>query len=142
MRSRICLPANSGDELDHVALGQLVEANSGRRGWTYTHKPLTPKLKMALVRANRAGFAISISTMGVAAADQAANLGVAPVVTVLPDDAPVPAMTPHGRRIVVCQGGHATTCEICQLCSLPQRDVIVAFLAHGQWRRLVSKLAR
>jgi hypothetical protein len=130
-----------GDELDHIALGQLVEANSGRRGWTYTHKPVTPKLKEALLHANRGGFAIALSTEGIIAADAAASLGVAPVVTILGADAPAPPCTPKGRRLVVCQGGHGTTCERCGLCAIPDRDFIVAFRAHGQWKDLVGKLA-
>jgi hypothetical protein len=130
-----------GDEVDLRALGLLVEANTGRRGFTYTHKPMTPALRTALRSARRAGFAVAVSTLGLRAADGAAKLWGLPAVAVVPDSLPVARRTPAGRRVVVCNGGHGTTCERCGLCAQPDRDVVVAFRAHGQWKGLVSNLA-
>lgn len=51
-----------GDKLDTKALGELVKANRGRRGFTYTHKPLTTAAeRKAVAKANAGGFTVNLS---------------------------------------------------------------------------------
>lgn len=130
-----------GDRLDRRALAQLVAANAGRRGFTFTHKPLrSPADRAAVLEANRAGFRINLSADSLEDADRLADLGIGPVAVVLPSDAPHRASrTPAGRAVVVCP---AVTCEgmTCERCGLCQKDrrSIVGFPAHGQAARLVT----
>src|SRR4030095_3084819 len=45
-----------GDTLDRAALAAIVAANTGRRGFTFTHKPVRTRAdRLAIARANRAG---------------------------------------------------------------------------------------
>ena len=49
------------DDLDTIALGQLVQANKGKRGFTYTHKPLDSEHeRLAVANANRNGFTVNL----------------------------------------------------------------------------------
>ena len=128
-----------GNALDTVALGLLVEANRGKRGFTYTHKPLTRVVVSAIRRAVKAGFTINASADSLAEADAAAALGLPTVVT-LPTDAPQVSKTPEGRTVVACPAEkREITCERCQLCSVATRKTIVGFRAHGQSKNRINR---
>lgn len=130
-----------GDRLDGNALIDLVLANAGRRGFTFTHKPLRSALEQALVSvANRRGFTINLSADSLAEADELAELGIGPVAVTLPSDAPdLGLRTPAGRHVVVCPAERTgITCARCQLCAKPQRKAIVGFRAHGQWSKRID----
>lgn len=91
-----------GDKLDCDALAFLVGANIGRRGFTYTHKPLkTVGQRTAVKQAIKAGFTINRSADTLAQADKYAAQGFPTVVT-LPSDAPQVSRTPAGRVVVAC----------------------------------------
>jgi hypothetical protein len=129
------LPGN-GDTLDRIALAELVDANRGRRGFTYTHKPLKDSEDVEAVRnANRQGFTVNLSGNNLEHADELADKDCAPVVCVLPADVVgnVPVHTPKGRRVVVCPATYRdnTTCASCGLCARADRKVIVGFPVHG-----------
>lgn len=129
-----------GDTLDTEALRRLVRANRGRRGFTFTHRPLhDPDERRAIAQANAEGFTINLSADSLAAADVLADLRIAPVAVVLPSDAPDRGVkTPAGRTVVVCPAEtHGLTCADCQLCA-KQRQAVVGFRAHGQAKRRVS----
>ncbi len=135
-----------GDTLDTRALGLLVKANRGRRGFTYTHKPLRLKReRAAIAAANAAGFTINLSGNTLRHADRLAELGIGPMVVALPltVQGNVRVFTPAGRRVVVCPATYRedTTCLSCQLCQVATRNVIVGFPAHGGRKRLASALA-
>lgn len=132
------------DHLDVRALDLLVRANRGKRGFSFTHKPLRRvEERRAVARANAEGFAVNLSADGLRAADRLADLGIAPVVAVVPSDAPVRLRTPAGRRVVICPGQTTgLTCLDCQLCAVPTRKAIVGFRAHGQGQQLVDELVR
>lgn len=132
-----------GDALDTVALSLLVEANRGRRGFTYTHKPLsTPHERSAVKRATLAGFTVNLSADSLAEADELAHLG--PTVVTLTSDAPQVSRTPAGRTVVACpaEQSETLTCERCRLCSNATRKVIVGFRAHGASFQRVNKRLR
>ena len=51
-----------GSEINAAELNELVAANKGKRGFTYTHKPLNVGMNEALIRkANKDGFTINTS---------------------------------------------------------------------------------
>ena len=134
-----------GDSLDVAMLAELADANRGRRGFTYTHKPLaTEAERQAVKAANDAGLTINLSANGPAHADQLAAQGIAPVVTILPEDAPEVTTTPAGRRVVVCpaQTRDNVSCATCGLCArADRRGVIVGFRAHGSAKRRAEAVA-
>lgn len=134
-----------GETLDVALLADLVRANVGRRGFAFTHKPLTTDADRQAVRgANGGGFTINLSADTLAQADARAELECGPVVVVLPEDAPARLMTPGGRHVVVCpaETHAALDCARCALCAIRNRKVIVGFRAHGQMKNTVSGIAK
>lgn len=134
-----------GDQLDVHALRMLVEANRGRRGFTFTHKPMRSRRERESVRfANASGFTVNLSADSLERADALAALNIAPVVVVIPHDVKETDLaTPQGRRVIVCLNEwRGLTCVECRLCSNAQRRSIVAFRAHGQAKAIVSEIVR
>ena len=134
-----------GDDVDEVALATLVDANKGKRGFTYTHKPPTGDNGRAISSANRLGFTVNLSANNAAHADELANLGVGPVVTVLPADFEgTKDTTPEGRPIAVCPAIYRddVSCATCGLCQKRDRKVVVGFPAHGASKRKASAIAK
>jgi hypothetical protein len=137
-----------GETIDTKALGAIVKANKGRRGFTYTHKnPFVKRNANAIAKANRDGFTINLSANNLDHADKLADLDIAPVVTVLPSDGAsttryAARTTPKGRKVVQCPATYRddVSCKTCQLCQR-QRDVIVGFPAHGAAHRKASAVA-
>jgi hypothetical protein len=127
-----------GDAIDHVKLYSLVKANRGKRGFTYSHKPVIgdgPQVKLnreAIAVANREGFTINLSADTLTEADQLAALNIGPVVVVVARDAENHS-TPEGRKVVICpaQTRDDVSCKTCGLCSHATRTSIVGFRAHG-----------
>lgn len=140
----------AGSAIDAAALGALVAANTGRRGFTYTHKPVTAgphaaANRDAIAAANAAGFTVNLSANSPAHADTLAALNIAPVCAVIPADMPERATTPAGRPIVACpaQTRDGISCATCQLCARrDRRGVIVGFYAHGSGARKADATAR
>ena len=155
------------DVIDANMLRMLVEANSGKNGFTYTHKPTnriaTARMNAArmtqglaplsdaqcqrLVLDNRAaiadavlrGLTINVSHDSISELD-AGVAGVLPSVVVLPLDAPAVQVTPRGHKVVVCpaQTKEKVTCESCKLCSRADRKVVIGFRAHGSHAKKIS----
>jgi hypothetical protein len=122
--------------IDAVALGQLVAANHGKRGFTYTHYDVTVNAEnaYAVSRANAEGFTVNLSANNLEHADKLAALSIGPVVVVLPGDTQGNAKiaTPEGRKVVVCPATYRedVSCATCGLCQR-QRSAIVGFPVHG-----------
>lgn len=138
------LPGDN-DTLDTVALSQLVKANEGRRGFTYTHKPLTLANRKAISDANLRGFTVNVSCDSLEAVD---SLGLAlPTVVVLPmleagEREPRKTSTPGGIPVVTCPAQYReTSCAECGLCQRADRKYAIGFRAHGYARRKVSTIA-
>jgi hypothetical protein len=132
-----------GEDLDAAALTALVDANRGKRGFTYTHKDWR-KFGAAIRTATARGFTVNVSTDSLAEADLAARAGL-PVTTVLPHDAPARGnRTPDGVRVVICpaETHEAVTCEKCKLCAVPGRSCIIGFRAHGDRKKQISERHR
>ena len=131
-----------GDTINPAALDMLVQANAGKRGFTYTHKPATPE-NLAMIRAaNEAGFTVNLSANNLHHADELADTGAGPVVVVLPANAPAKTATPAGRAVITCpaQLRDDISCADCQLCARPDRPKIIGFLAHGTGAKKVEKI--
>lgn len=134
-----------GVTIDADKLGQLVEANAGKAGFTYTHYPLGTGNLAAITMANRAGFTVNLSANDPGHADELAATGL-PVVTVLPtgDHGKKSVTTPEGRRIVVCPATYRddVSCATCKLCASNKADrPIVGFPAHGTSKRKADAIA-
>jgi hypothetical protein len=155
--------------------GSLVIANRGKRVIAFTHKPVlsgtatAARNQCVIAVANTVGFTINLSANHPAEADALADLGIAPVVTVLahdyarravrhranarPDEwaetiaqwrdriAPLPVGTPAGRRIAICPATYTdATCKSCGACA-ERRDAVIGFPAHGPWRMVEKATA-
>ena len=133
-----------GNRIDRAALRELVTANRGRRGFTYTHKPLTQKNISAIKTANKRGFTINLSANNLQHADQLAAKKIAPVVVVLNSEQSENTVTPKGRKVVVCPATQRddVTCKSCKLCAIKDRNFIVGFPAHGVRKRHANEIAR
>ena len=132
------------DYIDANALFDLLAANRGRRGFTYTHKPPTPHNAEKIKAANAAGFTVNLSANNPAHADKLAALKVGPVVCVLPDA--TTTQTPGGLPIEICPAQTDTTgqvnCLTCQKCQNKNRREIIGFVAHGSQKTAAQLVAR
>jgi hypothetical protein len=122
-----------------------------------------------IAAAVKAGFTINLSADNPAHADKLAEPRIAPVVTVLSRayarravrrrfkrrgdqwaetigewrdrTASLPRHTPDGRRIAICLATYSdATCKTCGACARV-RDAIIAFPAHGAWRKVETAMA-
>ena len=132
-----------GEHVDPLALGEVVRANIGRRGFTYTHKKSAQAIKW-IRHANAWGFTVNLSADDAAEADRLADLNAGPVVCIVPADTKPGAKTPAGRPITICpaQLNEYMTCSVCELCQKADRRAIVGFLPHGNRAATTDARAR
>ena len=148
----------------------LVKANTGKRGFTFSHyDPIKhPVNAYALSAANNNGFTVNLSGNTIKHADELADLEIGPVVSIVPleyerqtkkTDAgkiwaetleeykarlqTLPDQTPKARKLVVCPATYSddVSCKTCGLCQKSNRKTIVAFPAHGTSRRKADAIA-
>jgi hypothetical protein len=133
--------AGENNVIDVDKLKQLTNANRGRKGFTYTHKPMTPENAEAVKHANDNGFTVNLSANNLRHADELKALNVGPVVVVLPSDQVGNTVTPEGNKVVVCPATYreGVNCANCQLCQKVNRSVIVGFPAHGNAKKKVDE---
>jgi hypothetical protein len=133
----------AGESIDAAALGEIVRANIGRRGFTYTHKKSAEALHWA-AEATAWGFTVNISADDAGDADALADVTTCPIVVTVPMDTPEKSETPDGRTIIVCpaQTRDDVTCASCGLCARADRRIIVGFRAHGTRARVADAVAR
>jgi hypothetical protein len=164
-----------GPQIDGALLEELVAANIGKNVIAFTHKavlgddPVAAENRRLIAAAVKAGFTVNLSANSPAHADRLAELGIAPVVTVLArayarhairhrfkrrrDEwaetvgewrdrtASLPRYTPAGRRIAVCPATYsAATCKTCGACARV-RDAVIGFPAHGAWKQVEAAMA-
>ena len=135
------LPTPEGT-IDSRALWDLGAANTGRRGFTYTHYAPEGENLEAIEGANRAGFTVNISANNASEAVSLKASTSAPVVTIVPE-----GFWSEGNKagdIVRCPAEYreGVTCETCQLCQRADRVVIVGFTVHGQQAKQADIIAR
>lgn len=132
--------AGEGDSIDLNALNELVLANRGRRGFTYTHKPMwTMDEQLAVKKACREGFTINVSTDSMLDAENAFHEGF-PVATVLPSTTKgLQTRTHGGVPVLVCPAvTKGWTCKQCGLCYDANRRYIIGFPSHGARKKAVD----
>jgi len=137
----------SNDSIDTAKLAQLVDANRGKMGWTYTHKPMSDAgNREAVAAANERGFIINLSANNLAEADSLASLNVGPVVVVLDAEEGERAdtVTPEGRKVITCPATYRdnVNCKSCLLCARGNRKTIVGFPGHGSGKKRARAIAR
>ncbi len=132
-----------GNDIDAAALLDLVAANQGRRGFTYTHNPPTPRNADKIRAANRAGFTVNLSGNNPRHADKLAALKIGPVVCIVPDA--TTTKTPGGLPIEICPAQTDTTgqknCLSCQKCQKQNRSTVIGFIPHGTQKRKAATVA-
>ena len=129
--------------IDESLVNELVRANRGRKGYTYSHHDTEAgdNLKI-LLEANKRGFTINASTESLKQADEAINKGL-PAVVVVDSSKPCPKVTPEGRRVMQCPAtkeGSTVQCATCGLCAIGERRCVVAFPSHGNSKKHVNQL--
>lgn len=131
------LPQQNGT-IDAVKLGQLVAANNGKRGFTYSHHRDAESINW-IRHANAWGFTVNLSANDLIDADYLAEQNAGPVVVVLPSTQNENTKTPAGRPVIVCPATQRddVSCATCQLCQR-QRAAIVGFPAHGARHRVIN----
>lgn len=134
------------DVIDFGSLSQLVEANKGKRGFSYSHYPLSSVNIQSLNHANDNGLTINVSTNSISEVD-AAMVTDLPVVTVLPSDHDLSVRTlktDRGNTVLVCPAslGKDVTCASCGLCQKRKRSYAIGFVAHGNQRKKVNVISK
>lgn len=123
--------------IDREKLQALTSANSGRRGFTFTHYPVVSSSanRDAIREANAHGFAVNLSANSLSHADELADLGIGPVVSLLPANVNASTKTPKGRTVAICPAvtHQHVTCASCGICT-KQRKAIIGFPVIGRRR--------
>ena len=130
-------------KIDHAMMRQLIRANNGRGGFTYTHhNPFAADNAAIILESNRGGFTVNLSADTTTKADTYVELGIAPVVTLLPTDSAKVTFTPKGRKVVRCpaETSEKVTCQTCRLCQKTDRPII-GFTPHGSGKKVTEKVA-
>lgn len=126
-----------GVKIDGKALHKLVVANRGKRGFTYTHYPLSDYNLQKIRASNHLGFTINVSFD---ALKQVKEWGV-PSTVVLPSDTKEKSFMYNGKKIVVCPATYRddTTCWNCGICYESRLDrAVIGFPAHGTKKRVID----
>jgi len=135
------------DAIDKSLLGQLVNANKGKKGFTYTHYDvLSPGYtgdwnRDAIKKANEGGFTINLSADNLDQADKMADLHIAPVTVLLPSNTTGKILTPADRTVVICPvaADKLESCAVCKLCAMKDRKAIIGFPAHGHKKKSIDR---
>jgi hypothetical protein len=137
------LPHNDG-LIDYLKLKQLINANKGRKGFTYSHHILNEHNIIALQNANALGFTVNASCESVEVADQVMSEHGIPAVAVIPSTESRRFFhTESGRKVIVCPAKihkGKVTCATCGLCQQSDREFVIAFPAHGASKKKVDAI--
>ena len=128
--------------IDMGRLQGLIDANRGKRGFTYTHHDVINDFhnRGAIRQANRDGLTINLSSDNVAEADVLKALDVGPVVTIVAEDQLDNFTTKAGNKVVICPAvtRENVSCATCKMCAIPDRNTIIAFPVHGTQKKRVN----
>ena len=137
------LPHNNG-AIDYLKLKQLIMANKGRKGFTYSHHILNEHNIICLQNANSLGFTVNASCESVEVADKVMTDHNIPAVAVVnSNESRRFFATSTGRKVVVCPATihpDKVTCSTCGLCQQSDREFIIAFPAHGASKAKVNAI--
>ena len=134
------LPAKDG-VIDSDMVRQLIKANTGKGGFTYTHHDMVKNAGI-IASSNHSGFTVNLSSNNVTEADTLADMDIAPVVTLLPTGSKKVTFTPAGRKVVRCpaESSKKVTCKTCRLCQKTDRPII-GFTPHGSGKKVTQEVA-
>ena len=140
------LPPIAPDEIDDTKVSELVAANKGKRGFTYTHYPMD-RVNSRIVRAaNSSGFTINASANTEAQALDYAKRGLPTVAIISKQERGENwhGFERSGVRFVQCPAEYkeGVTCKSCKLCSHAKRTTIVGFTVHGTRAKSADIIAR
>lgn len=131
------------EEIDTEKLNELVEANKGKKGFTYTHKPVenNPKNAEAVKNANKNGFTVNLSANNLEHADELLAMNIGPVCSVVPINQTKNTVTPKGTKVVICPAAvrENVSCSTCKLCAHSERKYVIGFPAHGTKKKVMDK---
>lgn len=137
------LPHNDGN-IDYLQLRQLIDANKGKKGYTYTHHVLNDQNIEIIQDANRKGFTINASCESVDDADRVMTEHNIPAVAVVNSDKTDRFYkTASGRKVITCPAilfPDKVSCATCGLCQIADRQFIVALPAHGTAKKTVNQI--
>ena len=141
-------------EIDGPKMFDLIRANLGKQGFTYTHKPVlhSEKIDRSIVEdnrlliwvANQNGFAVNLSGDNPRHTDQLVDLGIAPVVSILPlGETRKRFKSPAGNTVLRCPAEYVEdlTCKSCGLCAEISRSFAVGFTVHGSSKAAANLVA-
>jgi hypothetical protein len=127
--------------IDAQALRKITAANIGKRGFTYTHKPLTQANLEAITCANADGFTVNISADSPEQAAAVFRATGLPTVCILPSDSKAKSYSVANILIVTCPASlRDTTCNDCRMCADPSRNFVIGFPAHGVAKKHVDSI--
>tara|TARA_R110000803_G_scaffold84087_2_gene150246 strand:+ start:5252 stop:5800 length:549 start_codon:yes stop_codon:yes gene_type:complete len=127
--------------LDISKIMALVEANEGKRGFTYTHHRITNDIDGGVIAsANKNGFTINLSANSIDEVDYLVDLDIGPVVVTIPEGLPKTFQTTKGNKVVTCPATYRddVTCASCKLCAVADRKSVVAFPFHGNKKKALN----
>lgn len=136
------LPHENG-MIDETKVNQLVNANRGRKGFTYTHHVLNEHNLNVIRESNSKGFTVNVSTESVEVADKIMTDHKIPAVAVINSNETRRFFrTESGRRVVVCPATihENVNCATCGLCQKSDREFIVGFPSHGPAKKSVNEI--
>ena len=136
------IPSNNKGEISRTYIKGITEANQGLKGYTYTHNRLDIGENISLLKtANKQGFTVNISTETEAAADNAILNSLPAVIVVKSTETRRSWFTKNKNKILVCPAQTSgVNCIDCQLCQHRPKNLIIAFLSHGIWRKKIDKI--
>lgn len=115
-------------------VNQLIDANRGRRGFTYTSWDYSVDL---FLRAKRSGFTINKSCYTASSAAATASRGIPAVFSGAPvETRDLTSWTEFGVRFVVCPtkrnspSAKKVQCATCQLCHTRPDNTVIVFPLH------------
>jgi len=129
--------------IDELMLSGLIYANKGKKGFTYTHHDMSIAHNRAVIEnANSRGFTVNLSANNLQHVDELKALNIAPVVTLMPEDAPKVSTTPAGHTVIICPATYREDiqCANCGICAEPQRKAIIGFPVHGSGKKKAHKV--
>lgn len=139
------LPSNNGKTIDWAKLEDLVLANMGKRGFTYTHYSYKGFNGSLIKQSNSRGFTINTSTESLEDALASFKAGFPTTVVINPQDYQgIKTFKYQDVTVAICpaQVHDDVTCSTCALCQKANRQVIVGFLAHGASKKKVIQILK
>ena len=138
------LPHSDG-VIDSAKVSALVDANRGRKGYTYTHHILNNENLAIIQESNKNGFTINASCESVDVADSVmTEHGIPSVAVINSEESRRFFTTTNGRKVIVCPATvhDNVSCADCGICANANRSAIVAFPAHGNAKKSVNQIVK